>query len=83
MPSKSMKQHKFMEAVAHNPSFARMVKVPQKVGREFVTADSRDHRGSYHEKQIGNAMKAAGKRTKNKQKIGGNMSVQQPLYRVF
>jgi hypothetical protein len=29
----------FMEAVSHNPAFAKKVGVPQSVGREFVRAD--------------------------------------------
>ena len=36
MPAKSAKQEKFMQAVAHNPSFAKKVGVPQSVGREFT-----------------------------------------------
>lgn len=32
-----------MRAVAHSPKFARMVGVPQKVGREFFNADQRKH----------------------------------------
>jgi len=39
MPSSSIKQHKFMEAVAHNPSFAKKAGVPQSVGQEFSKAD--------------------------------------------
>ena len=39
MPSTSKKQHNFMEAVAHNPSFAKKVGVPQSVGKDFSTAD--------------------------------------------
>jgi len=39
MPSSSAKQHKFMEAVAHNPSFAKKVGVPQSVGQDFSNAD--------------------------------------------
>jgi len=39
MPSTSKKQHKFMEAVANNPSFAKKVGVPQSVGKDFSTAD--------------------------------------------
>ena len=39
MPSTSKKQHKFMEAVAHNPSFAKKAGVPQSVGKDFSTAD--------------------------------------------
>jgi len=39
MPSGSAKQHKFMEAVAHNPSFAKKAGVPQSVGKDFSNAD--------------------------------------------
>jgi hypothetical protein len=39
MPSKSPAQHKLMEAVAHNPSFAKKVGIPIKVGKEFAKAD--------------------------------------------
>jgi hypothetical protein len=39
MPSKSSSQHKLMQAVAHNPSFAKKVGIPQKVGKEFSRAD--------------------------------------------
>jgi hypothetical protein len=39
MPSKSPEQKKFMQAVANNPKFAKKVKVPAKVGKEFVKAD--------------------------------------------
>ena len=39
MPSKSRKQHRLMEAVAHNPAFAKKAGIPQSVGREFAAAD--------------------------------------------
>jgi len=39
MPSSSKKQHKFMEAIAHNKAFAKKVGVPQSVGRDFSNAD--------------------------------------------
>ena len=39
MPSTSKKQHKFMEAVAHNPAFAKKAGVPQSVGKDFSNAD--------------------------------------------
>lgn len=39
MPSKSSKQHKFMEAVAHSPAFAKKAGVPQSVGQDFSSAD--------------------------------------------
>ena len=39
MPSTSKKQHNFMEAVAHSPSFAKKAGVPQSVGQDFASAD--------------------------------------------
>jgi len=39
MPSVSKKQHNFMEAIAHSPSFAKKVGVPQSVGQDFASAD--------------------------------------------
>ena len=39
MPSVSKKQHNFMEAIAHSPSFAKKVGVPQSVGQDFSKAD--------------------------------------------
>jgi hypothetical protein len=39
MPSKSKKQHNFMEAIAHNSAFAKKVGVPQSVGQDFSKAD--------------------------------------------
>ena len=39
MPSVSKKQEDFMRAVAHSPSFAKKVDVPQKVGADFERAD--------------------------------------------
>jgi hypothetical protein len=36
MPAKSAKQERFMQAVAHNPKFAKAVGVPQSVGKEFT-----------------------------------------------
>jgi len=39
MPSKSPSQHRLMEAVAHNPAFAKKVGIPQSVGKDFANAD--------------------------------------------
>ena len=39
MPSKSTKQHNFMAAIAHSPSFAKKVGIPQSVGKDFNEAD--------------------------------------------
>ena len=39
MPSSSKKQHNFMEAIAHSPSFAKKAGVSQSVGKDFASAD--------------------------------------------
>ena len=39
MPSTSAKQHRFMQAVAHSPSFAKKARVSQSVGKDFSAAD--------------------------------------------
>lgn len=39
MPSKSPAQHRLMEMVAHDPTAAKRVGIPQSVGREYVHAD--------------------------------------------
>jgi hypothetical protein len=39
VPSKSIKQHNFMAAIAHSPSFAKKAGVPQSVGKDFASAD--------------------------------------------
>jgi hypothetical protein len=41
MPSKSAKQHRFMEAAAHNPAFAKNAGIPVSVAKEFVSADNK------------------------------------------
>ena len=39
MPSKNLKQHNFMEMIAHSPKMAKKAGVPQAVGKEFAAAD--------------------------------------------
>lgn len=39
MPSKSKAQHNLMAMVAHDPKAAKRLKIPQIVGKEFVSAD--------------------------------------------
>jgi hypothetical protein len=39
MPSTSRKQHRFMEAIAHDRAFAKKVGVAQSVGKDFTDAD--------------------------------------------
>jgi len=41
MPSKSRKQHNFMEAMAHSKEFASKAGVKQSVGKEFAKADDK------------------------------------------
>lgn len=41
MPSKSKKQASTMRAAAHDPGFAKKMKIPQKVAKEFVRADQK------------------------------------------
>lgn len=40
MPSKSPAQHRLMEAVSHDPGFAKKAGIPQSVGTDFVKADA-------------------------------------------
>lgn len=47
MPSKSVKQHRLMEAVAHDPAVAKQTGIPQSVGQEFSAAD---HARALHER---------------------------------
>jgi hypothetical protein len=44
MPSKSKAQHKLMQAVAHNPEFAKKVGMLQSVSKDFVKADKKAHK---------------------------------------
>lgn len=39
MPSRSQKQARLMQAVAHNPEFAAKVDIPQSVGKDYADAD--------------------------------------------
>ena len=54
MPSKSPAQARLMQAVAHNPAFAKKVGIPVSVGQEFSAAD---HARKLHER--GKAQAAA------------------------
>lgn len=40
MPSTSKKQHNLMAMVANDPAAAKRLGIPQKVGKEFVKADT-------------------------------------------
>ena len=77
MPSVSKKQHNFMEAVAHSPSFSKKVGVPQSVGQEFSKADKGRafKQGGNMEKHEGHAhhMKMAHHHLKEAMKHGGHV----------
>jgi hypothetical protein len=45
MPSKSAKQARTMRAAAHDKAFAKRVGIPQKVAKEFVSADKKSGGG--------------------------------------
>lgn len=49
MPSRSVKQHRLMNAVAHDPKFARKVGISPDVGKDFVAADKKT--GAFQGKQ--------------------------------
>ena len=70
MPSTSKKQHNFMNAVAHSPSFAKKVGVPQSVGKDFSTADKNRKFKEGGDTMATKNMKAlfAGKETKAEEK---------------
>ena len=57
MPSTSAKQHRFMEAIAHNSAFAKKAGVPQSVGKDFSAAD----KGRTFSKGGATMMKKSGK----------------------
>ena len=57
MPSTSTKQHRFMEAIAHNSAFAKKAGVPQSVGKDFSAAD----KGRTFSKGGATMMKKSGK----------------------
>jgi hypothetical protein len=44
MPSKSEKQHRFMQAAAHNPQFAKKAGISPKLAKEFIEADKKSGR---------------------------------------
>lgn len=53
MPSKSAAQHRLMEAVAHDPKFARKVGIKQSVGRDFAAADGDTSVGKPRKRSMG------------------------------
>lgn len=88
MPSKSSSQHNLMQAVAHNPTFAKKVGIPQKVGKEFAKADKGKKfkeggpslsvgRGEKLSVEQGAGLTAKGRAKYNKE-TGSNLKAPQP-----
>lgn len=50
MPSESRRQHRTMEAAAHDKEFAEKLGIPQSVAREYVDADERHTQWKKREK---------------------------------
>ena len=57
MPATSLKQLRFMQAVGHNPAFAKKVGVPQSVGREFSEGGMMADKKKGGMKRIADALK--------------------------
>lgn len=76
MPAKTEKQAKFMRAVAHSPSFAKKVGVPQSVGKEFEMKGKKYAGGGLaagHKSADGIAKKGKTKAKMPKMAKGGKM----------
>ena len=56
MPSRSVPQHNFMEAAAHNPKFAAEHHIPPAVAREFVQADTHNDSYKRHKQRVAHAL---------------------------
>jgi uncharacterized iron-regulated protein len=70
MPSVSKKQERFMQAVAHNPKFAKAAGVPQSVGKEFTKSGGGMAKANPFMEMIAKKKAAAGKPMK-KMAAGG------------
>ena len=75
MPSTSKKQHNFMAAVAHNPTFAKKAGVPQSVGKEFNNADKgKTFKQGGDMKKMNMGGYSSGGAAKTKKMAGGGMT---------
>ena len=72
MPSVSKKQERFMQAVAHNPTFAKKAGVPQSVGKEFTKSGGGMAKANPFMEMIAKKKAAAaGKKPMKKMAAGG------------
>jgi hypothetical protein len=71
MPAKSAKQELFMQAVAHNPKFAKAAGVPQSVGKEFTKSGGGMAKANPFMEMIAKKKAMAGKKPAKKMASGG------------
>jgi hypothetical protein len=74
MPTVSKKQERFMQAVAHNPKFAKKAGVPQSVGKEFTKSGGGMAKANPFMEMIAKKKAMAGKPAK-KMAAGGMTSM--------
>ena len=73
MPSSSAAQHRLMAAVAHNPSFAKKVGIPQSVGQKFEAHKAKG--GALKESEMAESKKMVGKELAFMKKKGAPKSM--------
>ena len=74
MPSVSKKQEKFMQAVAHNPAFAKKAGVPQSVGKEFTKSGGGMAKANPFMEMIAKKKAAAAGKKPMKKMAGGGLA---------
>jgi hypothetical protein len=74
MPSVSKKQERFMQAVAHNPKFAKAAGVPQSVGKEFTKSGGGMAKANPFMEMIAKKKAAAAGKKPMKKMAGGGLA---------
>jgi len=74
MPTVSKKQERFMQAVAHNPKFAKKAGVPQSVGKEFTKSGGGMAKANPFMEMIAKKKAAAAGKKPMKKMAGGGLA---------
>ena len=74
MPAVSKKQERFMQAVAHNPTFAKKAGVPQSVGKEFTKSGGGMAKANPFMEMIAKKKAAAAGKKPMKKMAGGGLA---------
>jgi hypothetical protein len=74
MPAVSKKQERFMQAVAHNPKFAKKAGVPQSVGKEFTKSGGGMAKANPFMEMIAKKKAAAAGKKPMKKMAGGGLA---------